>query len=176
MHESDTATDVDFETFGITLKGELFQRAKMVLANLPAWNDREFRFKLMRDDPLRYSYDLVNYYVVCQLRVLRHYKEDTARWVVRRIVDRFFNVCLKRSLRDALAVKEQIEQAANNSELHAVALEINHEYESYCANEEKIKAHRWRRREFLRNGEKNFWLFWWIVTDGFAEGVARRRT
>src|SRR5437764_10608673 len=76
-----TDTDVDFQTFGITLQGELFQRATTVLATLPAWNDRGFYISIIDDDPVRRSYDLVTHYVVCQERLLRNHNENIERWI-----------------------------------------------------------------------------------------------
>src|SRR5437763_9706246 len=137
-----TDTDVDVQTFGITLQGELFQRATTVLATLPAWNDRGFYISIIDDDPVRRSYDLVTHYVVCQERLLRNHNENIERWIVRRIASTLMNACLKRSVPPALNIKDQIESAAAYSELHSVALGIIREYENYCSNENKIKAHK----------------------------------
>lgn len=148
--------EIDFETFGITIKGELLRRASAVLSRLPEWNDREFASQLADDILMSRSYDLVRNYVKCQLVVCGRYDEQTPAWVVRRLAWTLMNACLKYSLPAALKMNDRIEDAAESSELHSVALAIIREYKSYRANEEKIQKHKTAQERIITKKRKEF--------------------
>jgi 5-methylcytosine-specific restriction endonuclease McrA len=148
--------EVDFESFGIKPKGELLQRASKVLSGLPAWGDLSFRCELTEDFPMKAAYELLGRYIRCQQVIFRNYGIHTEGWQSRCLVRTFMNACLHHPLQNAIKFRDRIEAAADTSDLHAVALSIIHEYETYCSQKSEVDRHIKAQRKIIDSKREEF--------------------
>jgi len=132
----DLTVEIDFVTCGVRPQGELFRRASEAISNSEKLSAATGR---VDDISLAAASRLVRRYVECQKLIFKFYNVSSDDWYARTVVRVFMTApCLQKPLQEALKFRDQIETAANGSELYTVALGIIHEYETYCSHEEEM--------------------------------------
>jgi hypothetical protein len=145
-------TEVDFVTCGIKPKGELLQRACKVLLDYEKSKVEPCR---REEFPLEAARRLVQQYVKGQDIIFEPYIGDAEDWLIKRLVWTFMNSAgFQRPLQKAIEVRNQIEDASNGSELYAVALDIIHEYETYCSHKAVIAKYVKAQRKIIDSNRK----------------------
>ena len=127
--------------------------------------------------PVPTAVELIQSYVKGKQIMLRDYEGAYENWQVKRLIWRFFEVHLHRSLMKAIETRDRIEYEARVSKLCAVATDIIKEYETYSSLRSEllrhIKAQRKiidsRRDEFLNALETRDGLFCTVC--GFVEDL-----
>lgn len=103
------ATEIDFVTCGIELRGELLQRASKGLLEFeelpatPGYGEDALVVVVTR---------LIRVYVRCQQIIFRTHRDDVEDWVTKRRVWTLMNASLHRPLRRALEFRDEIERAS----------------------------------------------------------------
>ena len=114
-----------------------------------------FRSELSEDLPMKAACELIGRYIRCQQVIFKNYGVHTEGWQARTLVLTFMKK-LHHPLQDAIKFRDRIDGAANAPELHAVALAIINEYETYCAHKAKIDRHVNAQEKIINSRREEF--------------------
>lgn len=128
-------TEIDFITFGVKPRGEIFLRASQILLD-----SVKLKAKLYQKENLllEITFSLVKSYVELQEIRFNPNENNQDDWLTNKQVEFFMNGLYQIALQKTVKFRDKIEDAANDSELYAVALGIIHEYESFYLHKVKI--------------------------------------
>ena len=148
------ATEIDFVSCGFKPRGELFLRASKLLLDT---EKLKTKLSQSREFKLEVAFKLIQRYVLCQKNKFHPNEVKTDDWIIKKKVQVIMNTpCLLNPLQEAFKFKDKIENAADGSELCAVALGIIHEYENYCSQKAEIAKYVKAQRKIINSTRKMF--------------------
>ncbi len=147
-------TEIDFVTCGVEPRGKLFLRASKILLNSGKLKAKSYQ----RNNSLsEVTFRLIQSYVRQREIIFNPNRVDTEDWIIKvKVWKLMYCGSMQGSLRGAFEFKGQIEHAADNSEMYAVALEIIHEYETYCSHKVAIKKYVKAQRKIISSNHEMF--------------------